>query len=174
MGYVDQNLVSGEMVAYRARLHWIVLLWPVVISALCGALALTLLAGAMASHDKKRETAGMMAVVGLVVLVFAAVFVAAGVLARNAAEFAVTNKRVILKAGVVRKRTVEIFLNKIESVGVDQSLGARVLGYGTIVLRGTGGTLEPFDKIARPLEFRRQVQEQISRASEGRGSAPKN
>lgn len=166
MGYVDQNLVSSETVTYRGRLHWVILFWPVVIAACCAALAFTLLAGAMASRDLKHETTGVMAAVGLVLLVVAVVSLAVGVLVRKSAEFAVTNKRVILKTGVVQKRTVEIFLNKIESVGVEEGIGARILGYGTIVLRGTGGTLEPFDKIARPLEFRRQVQEQISRATE--------
>ena len=37
----------------------------------------------------------------------------------------------------------------------------RMLGYGTVVLRGTGGTPEQFDRIASPLEFRKQVQSQI-------------
>jgi hypothetical protein len=39
----------------------------------------------------------------------------------------------------------------------------RALNYGTINVRGTGGTLEPFHKIAHAQEFRRHVQEQISK-----------
>ena len=56
-----------------------------------------------------------------------------------------------------------MFLNKIESVGVDQSIFGRMAGYGAIVIRGNGGTLEPFGRVSAPLEFRRQIQEQIGR-----------
>src|SRR5262245_46861682 len=85
---------------------------------------------------------------------------------RSSAEFAVTNKRVILKVGFIQKKTAEMFLNKIESVGVEQSITGRVFGYGTIIIRGTGGSLEPFDNVSAPLEFRRQVQEQIGKSFE--------
>jgi uncharacterized membrane protein YdbT with pleckstrin-like domain len=89
---------------------------------------------------------------------------------RRAAEFAITNKRVIFKEGFIYRRTAEMFLSKIESVGADQTILGRILGYGSIVLRGTGGSTEPFEKIALPLEFRRQIQEQIARLPEQRGS----
>jgi hypothetical protein len=40
-----------------------------------------------------------------------------------------------------------------------------MLGYGSITVRGTGGTSEPFSHVANPLEFRRQVQRQIEEHS---------
>jgi uncharacterized membrane protein YdbT with pleckstrin-like domain len=76
----------------------------------------------------------------------------------------VTNKRVIIKTGVVTQASLEISLNKIESIGVDQSLMGRMLNYGDIVVRGTGGTPEPLTEIAYPMEFRHQVQEQMDTA----------
>jgi hypothetical protein len=39
--------------------------------------------------------------------------------------------------------------------------------YGSVIVRGTGGTFETFGRIARPNEFRRQVQQQIG-SSEAR------
>jgi len=51
----------------------------------------------------------------------------------------------------------------VESIEVSETAIGRVLGYGTIVVIGTGGTSEPFHKIARPLEFRSQVQQQIEK-----------
>jgi len=64
-------------------------------------------------------------------------------------------------------------LAKIESIAVDQALtGRRKFSFGTITVRGTGGTPEPFAKIAHPLEFRRRVQEQIDKLQEsGKASA---
>lgn len=53
-----------------------------------------------------------------------------------------------------------LLLPKVESNGVDESIFGRMLGYGTVIVRGTGGTFETFDKIAHPNELRRQVQQQ--------------
>ena len=78
---------------------------------------------------------------------------------RYADEFAVTNKRVIVKTGLISRRTLEMNLSKIESVNVDQSIMGRILGYGTITIIGTGGTRESFPKIAEPLLFRKKFQE---------------
>jgi uncharacterized membrane protein YdbT with pleckstrin-like domain len=78
---------------------------------------------------------------------------------RISSEFAITNRRVIIKVGLVSRRTFEMNLSKIESVNVDQSLLGRMLGYGTISLIGTGGSKETFGDIAAPLEFRRQFQQ---------------
>jgi uncharacterized membrane protein YdbT with pleckstrin-like domain len=78
---------------------------------------------------------------------------------RACSEFAITNRRVIIKLGLVSRRTFEMNLSKIESVNVDQSLLGRMLGYGTITIIGTGGTKETFADIAAPVEFRRQFQQ---------------
>jgi hypothetical protein len=43
-----------------------------------------------------------------------------------------------------------------------------MLSFGTIVIRGVGGTPEPFVKIADPLEFWNEVQEQIDKLQENR------
>jgi uncharacterized membrane protein YdbT with pleckstrin-like domain len=97
-------------------------------------------------------------------LIVAAIPVIQVLITVRSAEFAVTNKRVIFKTGFIQKKTAEMFLAKVESVAVDQTIMGRMMGYGTIVIRGTGGSLEPFSDISRPLEFRRQIQEQIGRS----------
>ena len=77
-------------------------------------------------------------------------------------EFAITNKRVIVKMGLIRRQTLELNLQRVESVSVSQSILGRILGYGTITIIGTGGTKEPFHRIAHPLEFRKAVEGQLS------------
>ena len=74
-------------------------------------------------------------------------------------EFVVTNKRVIVKTGLISRRTLEMNLNKIESVNVDQSIMGRMLGYGTITIIGTGGTRESFPDISNAVDFRKRFQE---------------
>lgn len=74
-------------------------------------------------------------------------------------EFAITSKRIIIKVGLISRRTLEMNLVKVESVNVDQSILGRILGYGTITVIGTGGTREPFYRISRPLDFRKAYQQ---------------
>ena len=78
---------------------------------------------------------------------------------RWTSEFAITNKRVIMKVGLIRRKALEMNLSKIESVNVDQTILGRILGYGTITIIGTGGTRESFARISKPMEFRRVFQE---------------
>jgi uncharacterized membrane protein YdbT with pleckstrin-like domain len=153
MGYVDENLITDEVVTYRARLHWTMLVVPCLVAVFCAAAGVFV---ASSSLQQRLPVAAVVIVVGVFPLVRSLV-------RRSAAEFAVTNKRVIFKAGVVNRTTAEMFLNKIESVGVDQTIGGRIFGYGSVILRGTGGSTEPFDMVSRPLELRRQVQEQIGK-----------
>jgi uncharacterized membrane protein YdbT with pleckstrin-like domain len=91
-----------------------------------------------------------------------AIFIFMGLLKRNATEMAVTNKRVIVKSGIVDRRTIELLLPRIESIAVEEPALGRLLGYGTVIVRGTGGTPEVFPQIAGPLQFREQVQRQIA------------
>jgi len=166
LDYIEQNLITGETVRYRTGLHWIVLLWPCGFGALVGLMGLGLLSGGLFAKN-----GGEFVVSGLAVAFIGAGLCGLGWLFRSSAEFAITNKRVILKRGILKRRTAEMFLNKIESIGVDQSLVGRMLGYGIITVRGTGGTFEPFDTVSHPLEFRRQVQEQIDRGAKSASAA---
>ena len=161
MGYVEQNLISGEEIAYRSGLHWIVLLRSMFVAALLGLLGVVMLVESSQVNDA--QTRQVVSALGVVAIVIGAIYLLAAMIRRSGAEFAVTNKRVIFKTGVMRRSSEELFLNKVESITVNEGMLGRALNYGTINVRGTGGTLEPFHKIAHAQEFRRHVQEQISK-----------
>jgi uncharacterized membrane protein YdbT with pleckstrin-like domain len=74
-------------------------------------------------------------------------------------EFVITNKRIIIKIGLIARRTLEMNLNKIETVNVDQSILGRILGFGKITVIGTGGTREVFNNISKPMKFRKAFQQ---------------
>jgi len=74
-------------------------------------------------------------------------------------EFAITNKRIIIKTGLISRQTLEMNLSKIEAVNVDQSIFGRILGYGSITIIGIGGTRENFYHISNPLIFRKTFQQ---------------
>ena len=157
MGYVEENLTSGEQVVYKTGLHWIVLFWPVFFAALFALPGLFILLGSI--FNMKDKDAGAVAIAGLLWLVVAGALVLFGYLRRKATEIAVTNKRIVIKTGLLNRRTFELLLSKIESIGVEEGLLGRWLGYGLAVVRGTGGTPEPFKNVALPQELRRQVQQ---------------
>jgi len=146
VSYIDRNLIAGERVVYRTRLHWLVYAVPVLFSVV----VLLPIAWFLASGSWQGFAWVPLALV-LVVLLPA-------VVKRQSSDFAVTNKRVMMKSGVFTTRSVELLLNKIEAIAVDQSLLGRLFGYGDIVVTGSGGTREAFSHIQSPLEFRRAVQ----------------
>jgi len=153
MSYIDKNLMSGESVIYRAKLHWIVFIWPIiwlVVAVLffsCG---------------------GDTAVVGGLFIFLAILTGISSLINYSTSEFAITDKRVIGKVGFIRRNSIEVLLTKVEAIQVNQGILGRILGYGTIVVGGTGGTKNPFRKISNPLEFRRKAQEQIALVQESR------
>jgi uncharacterized membrane protein YdbT with pleckstrin-like domain len=168
MGYVDRNLVPGETLLYRTRHHWLVLVGPVVggLSLLVPGVALLL--EAIAVRDSAGLVVGnstispkVMAIIGAILVATAVITFGYGVAKRNATEMAVTNRRVLIKTGMMSRRTLDLMLSRVESIGVEESAAGRMLGYGSVIVRGTGGTPEPFLMIAHPQEFRRAVQQQI-------------
>jgi uncharacterized membrane protein YdbT with pleckstrin-like domain len=72
-------------------------------------------------------------------------------------EIAVTNHRIIYKTGLIRRDTVEILMDKVESVDVDQSIMGRLLDYGTVTVRGTGAAFKPLQRVAHPIELRNHI-----------------
>ncbi len=70
-------------------------------------------------------------------------------------ELAVTNKRVIVKHGFIRRQTVEMNLNKVESIQVEQGVLGRVFNFGTLIIAGTGSSHAPLAGIADPMGFRK-------------------
>jgi uncharacterized membrane protein YdbT with pleckstrin-like domain len=159
MGYIEKNLVPGEALIYRTGCHWIVMLWPFVGGAVLGFVAFVRLASGWMGTKKGGSYAEMI-FLGIAGLVGAVALVGGGIIRRAATEVAVSNERVLIKRGLFSRRSIEVLLPKVESIGVDESLFGRMLGYGTVIVRGTGGTFETFDKIAHPNELRRQVQGQ--------------
>jgi hypothetical protein len=164
MSYVESNLVPGETVIYQTRLHWIVMLWHIILGcflfALPGAL---LLYYALTRDGIDTRSMQIMEGGGIALIVAGVVTIIVGMVRRNATEMAVTNRRVVIKTGLASRKTIEMMLNKVESIEVSEPAAGRMLGYGSIVVVGTGGTPEPFHKMANPLEFRSQVQQQIEK-----------
>ena len=132
-----------ERTMYETGLHWAVFLRPIA----------WLVVGFMI-----RNVPGLFPVFILVALVdFVGRF-----LMRSNTQFKLTTRRLSMSTGTLRKRSLELVLSKVESISVNEGLFGRMLGYGTVVVGGTGGTKEPFPLVANPQEFRDKVQHQLA------------
>jgi uncharacterized membrane protein YdbT with pleckstrin-like domain len=146
MSYIDANLLPDERIVYRMRLHWLLFL-PSVLVTLFVLLPIAWLL------DR-----GSWSGYAWIPLAIAALLLLAAFIKRQSSDFAVTNKRVMTKVGVMDTRSIELLLGKIEAIAVEQSLMGRLFGYGDIVITGSGGTKEAFTRIQSPMAFRNAVQ----------------
>jgi uncharacterized membrane protein YdbT with pleckstrin-like domain len=143
MSYVDRNLLPGEQVTFRTHLSLVIFTVPAALALL--ALFFYLLAPGTR-------------LVGHLFLLGALAVGAVKYFDYATSEFAVTNKRIIIKVGFLKRRTLEMQVQKVETVAVNQGIGARILGCGDILVTGTGGTKEAFRHVSAPLRLRHAVQ----------------
>lgn len=154
MSYVEQNLMPEEQVLYRAQLHWAMFFPPAVALAVGFVLFVIIVAS--------RGRATLYLLICLFIFIVGILSGISAVVSYYSTEFALTNKRVIAKTGVLQRRSIELLLPKVESIGVTQPIMGRLLDYGTIVVTGTGGTKELFRNIASPLELRKRVNAELA------------
>jgi membrane protein YdbS with pleckstrin-like domain len=159
MSYVSSHLMSGEEVVRTARLSRIIY-WPAALL-----LALSIVQFVVIIRGGAQTRAAMP--VPEVFLALAAIAAVPALVRRSSSEFAVTNRRVVVKIGFLRRHSTEILLRQVEGITVDQGILGRIFGYGTIVVEGTGSDRTPYKGIASPMKFRLAVQEQVDKSLGG-------
>jgi membrane protein YdbS with pleckstrin-like domain len=146
--YTAATLQANERPLHHTTIHWMALI-PSVFGA---GLALIFIGPiAMLASWKGFYVAWLLLVVPVGILLAAAVGV-------KTSELVITDRRVLIKVGFIRRHTFEMFISKIESVAVYQGMMGRIFDYGTVEIRGTGGSSESFATIAAPLQFRDAIQ----------------
>ena len=119
-----------------------------------GVIGLVVLVRAQELEPRTREVADF---VGGIVLAVALLAFLQAWLSRSITELAVTNRRVIYKRGFLRRHTVDMNMDKVETVDVDQSVAGRLLGFGSIRVLGTGRGIENLRRAAAPLQLRNAI-----------------
>lgn len=158
MGYVEKNLMQGERLYAKARLHWTIFFKAgtfIVVSLVLITLSLR------TSLDGSSELSSAAWYTGILALLAGLWFAGEAFVKRQSTELAVTSKRVIAKFGFIRRSTIELNHSKVESFHVEQGVLGRMLGYGTLSINGTGGGITPIPGIGDPLGFRRKAMEAI-------------
>jgi uncharacterized membrane protein YdbT with pleckstrin-like domain len=167
MGYVDNNLAPGERILLRATPHWGLFIGPILVTVIGGLLVLLFfLPSLTAPSDQDMIASSALLFLCCIVpyLLFSALVLGSAAARYFTTEFAVTDRRIIAKTGLLRQRSLELVLNKVESIGVDQPIFGRMLNFGTIVVSGSGGTRQRFPSIADPMRLRSQINQILPRS----------
>jgi hypothetical protein len=146
--YTTATLQADERPLHKTSLHWMVLIGPILVS-----LFSLIIIGpiGMIAFWKGQSWVWLLLTIPVAIIASAA-------LAVKMSELVITDRRVLIKVGFIQRQTFEMFISKIESVAVTQGMIGRFLDYGTVEIRGTGGSSESFATIAAPLQFRDAIQ----------------
>ncbi len=145
MGYVEKSLIEGEEIIFRQKMHWLVF---------TGSFLMFVLTVVLFIIDEIAGLAGL--------LIFALVFLNE-LIAYLSSDYVITNKRVFIKEGFLKKKIREIQLHKIETMSVEQGILGQIFGYGTLKIIGSGGTPEVLKRLVKPVHFKKIIQEQIEK-----------
>jgi len=151
MAYDREMLEPHEIVRAVGTLHWSVYVQGLLLLAAADGLVLAALRMAAGSQRDMTLRGAMLA------FVLALVLLVVTWLRCRATEIVVTDKRVLYKTGLVSCHTIEMNISKIESVDVRQGMFGRLLDFGTVLIRGTGETLEPLRRVVAPLALRNAI-----------------
>lgn len=69
----------------------------------------------------------------------------------------VTNQRIFFRSGLLKVDTVQVRLDKVESVEIQRTLTGQMLGYGTVVLTGIGSRYSYIRYLANAAEIRNVI-----------------
>ena len=146
MSYIREILRPDEKLLATGSMHWIIY-WP----------AIALMALAVISLIVLGSTSMASRIIFLLCALAAIFFAIKEWFQQWITEIAVTDRRVIVKTGLIRRHTAEMNMDKVESVTVYQSILGRLLNYGSVHVRGTGEGLGHLDYIKSPIELRNTI-----------------
>jgi membrane protein YdbS with pleckstrin-like domain len=150
MAYYTKVLQPDEQVKYVGKLHWTIYRNAIAL----GVLTIIVAFLSLSLPDNQRwivlAGAGILAVLAIVSFL-GAWFV------RTSTEIVVTDKRIIHKVGWIARRTEEINITKVETVDVAQGVMGRIFDFGTVLIKGIGGSWEPLRRVASPLQLRNAI-----------------
>lgn len=154
MGYVDRNLLPDERILFRTRKHYIIFLVPAILTILCFLLSIYL-------YDSS-----IFMFVEWVFWTVVLIWWCYKWLEYYFSEFAVTNKRVMMREGLVTRHTNEMRVSTISQVNVDQDIVGQLLDYGRVSINAFGA-FDSYSLIAHPGRFQKFVNEQVDKAVKG-------
>lgn len=159
MSYIENNLMKDEEIIFQAKPHWIIFFKP-VFWLFIAFLIITVFPSYFPISFQFLPGITLYTLITFIALIMAVITGLSAYIHYISLEFAVTNKRVIMKTGLVNLKTLEIMLPRIEGISVNQGIIGRLLNYGTLLVSGIGGSKDTFINFPDPLQLRNLIQEQ--------------
>jgi hypothetical protein len=150
----DDVRTQEENLVYRAKLHWIVVVGPL----LCVAVIALFAAG---------STHPQLAALMKIWMGIAVIWVAAAVISYLISELGVTEGRIFGKVGFLKGKLVEINLSDVKGISITQDAFGRVFGYGSLVIDRRNEPPARIGKIADPERLRDVVADKLSAVRTG-------
>jgi uncharacterized membrane protein YdbT with pleckstrin-like domain len=146
MGFSEKLLMTDEKIVHQTKLRW-----QFAFSKSCGGFVM----GCILAFGAGLSTlGGFLMLYGIVAFPFE-------LISYLTSYFVITDRRVLVRTGFVKRRSLELLLSKVEAVAYEDGLLERINGAGHIAIVGTGGTKELLPYLENPLEFKRILQEKI-------------
>ena len=160
MSFVTNNLQVGEEIKGRAYIHWGIFIAPAILLVIGIVFGLWVTEGDMELlMDDLWFVTVFFIIPGLISLFIT-------ILDRKTSEFVVTNKRLYIKTGIIKREMQALELDKCDSIMVSQGPLGRLLNYGSMIVY-TCGNNNKYSFISYPMEFRNKVSRQIENLSNG-------
>ena len=158
MSYVRQNVMEEEEVIMHMHVHWIVFVpWFLITIAVLSTMFFF-------------PTNLTLIIVVRFIAAMLFIKASANLIYFWTSEYGVTTRRVLGKTGLVRIRSVDILLQKVEAVKLEQGVLGRIFDFEDLIVTGTGGTVEVLTDVPNPMGVRNAIQEQVARDSQEMGS----
>jgi len=169
-GYVKSTLLPNENVLAIAKLHWAIFIPPILLSfvAICMTLpsifpVITYTNQSTSSPDLQKYNLFSFALCSLPWWIIAIMIFIRSLLQYMTTEFALTDQRIIGKTGIIWRKSLEMVLSKVESISINQGIIGRILGYGSVIVRGSGGTHQGFPAISDPMKMKQKINSSLPR-----------
>jgi membrane protein YdbS with pleckstrin-like domain len=150
MTYYTKVLQPDEQVKFVGKLHWTIYRNAIALGTL--AIIVALFSAYLSDNQRWVVLAGA----GILAILAIVSFLGAWFV-RTSTEIVVTDKRIIHKVGWIARRTEEINITKVETVDVAQGVLGRIFDFGTVLIKGIGGSWEPLRRVASPLRLRNAI-----------------
>ena len=149
MSYVQKSLLPDETILFRTGKHLIIFYVPAIWAVI-----------AIVFYFAHNPLVNKIAIVPAILMLVTGfnqwlIYITA--------EFAITNKRIIMREGFFFRHMTELRLSTVSNMTVNQSLVGQMLGYGTLVVSPFGGVNDVFSEIAYPFEFQKAAQMQLDK-----------
>jgi membrane protein YdbS with pleckstrin-like domain len=159
-----KNFLIGEELLYTPQLHWIYFINPMVFIIIL--IIVWVNAGALVNYLELPKDAfdiynriinNSINYIFLALIFIVLLYLVRRILLYLNTEYGVTNKRLIIKKGIIRVSIAEIFIDRIESIYCLQGIFGRIFNYGAVCISGIGGKMPVFRKVYKPYSLRRRI-----------------